>query len=305
MAITRIQIAKADIVRYFDELPQKLFKSTDLSSILSAQRDFWRLAQRTNTSEFVDFLIKHGRLTRLVFHFGATTPEFPYDASTSLCFIWGNIPLEEALLTLRPRSYFSHYTAMRFHGLTEQAPKTLYLTHEKLPYRDRARDVLKQGAIDEAFRKPARTTQEIAEYQQWRICLISGIGTGELGVIDGETTSENTTTPAKIRVTNLERTLIDLTVRPVYSGGAAEVLKAFEAAKPKISVNRLRAMLQKLNYLYPFHQAVGFYLERAGYKAAAIDLFRQLPQQFDFYLTHAMEETDYVPQWRLSVPKGL
>ena len=62
-----------------------------------------------------------------------------------------------------------------------------------------------------------------------------------------------------LRFTNLERTLIDATVRPVYAGGVFEVRKAYELAKEKVSVNRLAALLQKLDYTYPYHQAIGFY----------------------------------------------
>ena len=83
-----------------------------------------------------------------------------------------------------------------------------------------------------------------------------------------------------LRLTNLERTLIDITVRPVYSGGVFEVAKAFELAKEKLSVNSLTAMLKKLEYTYPYHQAVGFYLERAGYKSSLLDLLRKNSYEF-------------------------
>jgi len=59
---------------------------------------------------------------------------------------------------------------------------------------------------------------------------------------------------AHVRVTNLERTLIDAVVRPAYSGGVFEVAKAFELAKDQVSVNAMGAMLGKLRFAYPFHQ---------------------------------------------------
>ena len=107
-----------------------------------------------------------------------------------------------------------------------------------------------------------------------------------------------------LRYTNLERTLIDATVRPVYAGGVFEVRKAYEQAKEKVSVNRLTALLQKLNYIYPYHQAIGFYLERAGYKTEFVSLLRRFPMDFDFYLAHDMGQNDYVREWRLYIPKG-
>ena len=108
----------------------------------------------------------------------------------------------------------------------------------------------------------------------------------------------------QVRLTNLERTLIDITVRPVYAGGVFEVAKAFELAKEQVSVNKLVAMLNKLDFAYPYHQAIGYYLERAAYKASQLDLIRRLPIQHDFYLAHDMGETRYENSWRLHIPNG-
>jgi hypothetical protein len=65
------------------------------------------------------------------------------------------------------------------------------------------------------------------------------------------------------------------------------------------------ATLKKLGHLYPYHQAIGFHLERAGYSGPALDLLRGMGFDFDFYLTHRMEDRDYSKQWRLYYPRGL
>jgi predicted transcriptional regulator of viral defense system len=110
----------------------------------------------------------------------------------------------------------------------------------------------------------------------------------------------------RIRVTDVERTLIDVTVRPVYAGGPFEVLKAYKVARPKVSVNKLAATLKKLDYIYPYHQAIGFYLERAGvYTESSIALLRKFDFKYDFYLTHQIKEKAYSERWRLYFPKGL
>ena len=125
----------------------------------------------------------------------------------------------------------------------------------------------------------------------------------ELGVLDHEA-QLSLESRINIRATNLERTLIDAAVRPAYSGGVSEVAKAFELAKDVVSVNAMGAMLGKLQFTYPFHQSIGFYLERAGYRASSLDLMRRFPMEFDFYLTHDMGSTRYVPSWKLYVPEG-
>ena len=64
-------------------------------------------------------------------------------------------------------------------------------------------------------------------------------------------------------------------------------------------------MLKKLDYVYPYHQAIGFYMERAGYKPAQLERLRSMGLDFDFYLTHGMREPEYSKEWRLYHPRGL
>lgn len=292
MKKARIQIAKPDIIKYFDESPQRVFKLSDIARILVSERGFWRLAQSTTTQNFIDFLTKHGKLTRLSF-------PFPYRKEHR--YVWGHIPLLEVLLTLKAGAYYTHYTAVRMHGLTEQVPKTIYLNHEQRPHI--ASSNLEQERIDAAFSRAARVSNNVITFQDYRICLVNGMHTDQLGVIE-ENVQYDSTENAFVRFTNLERTLIDIVVRPNYAGGASEVLKAFVLAKGRVSVNKLVATLKKLNYVYPYHQAIGFYLQRAEYSNSAINLVREIPIRYNFYLHHKLGDTSYVDEWKLFVPKG-
>ena len=289
---SRLQIAKPDILAYFEALPP-VIRPKQLMGALSREREGWRLAQRTTIRDFIAFLKKQGKLQEHKF-------AFPHQSET--LYVWGERPTMELLLHLKPRSYYSHYTAMRLHGLTEQVPKVLYLSHE------RSSDTpwstpLTQSAIDGAFQQSARVSNNTAEFKDWQVLLINSANTGELGVLNHEV-QLSAESRVSVRATNIERTLIDAAVRPAYSGGVFEVAKAFELAKDTVSVNAMGAMLGKLRFTYPYHQAIGFYLERAGYRASSLDLMRRFPMEFDFYLTHEMGPTRYVPAWRMYVPEG-
>lgn len=95
------------------------------------------------------------------------------------------------------------------------------------------------------------------------------------------------------RVTDLERTLIDVTLRPAYAGGVFEVPKAYALARERVSVNKLVTMLRNLEFAYPYHQAIDYYLERSGYTASQLALVRRLPFEHDLYLAHDMGRTRY------------
>ncbi len=289
---SRLQIAKPDIVTFFSEKAPRVMKPRQLGAILSEQRSGWRLAQNTTINHFIAFLTKSANLKRHAFEF-PTRPE--------TLFVWGKVPLFEILQHLKPKSYFSHYTAMRMHGLTEQVPKVIYISHERTTAATRSE--LSQTAIDEAFQRPARVSSNAVDFGDQRIVLLNSAFTDELGVID-QAIQHGSEASVSVRATNLERTLIDAAVRPVYSGGVFEVAKAFELAKDTLSVNSMSAKLKKLDFAYPYHQVIGFYLERAGYRSSTLDLLRRFPMTFDFYLTHEMAETRFDKTWRLHVPKG-
>jgi hypothetical protein len=293
---TRIQIAKSDILKFLKDFPQKVLKQSDLASILAENRSFWRLTQSTRTQNFIAFLLSASDLSKIVF-------PFPKPYNREIRYIRGDVPIQEVMLSLKPHCHFSHHTALHIHGLTEQLPKTTYLNFEQ-PLASNSTGELSQKSIDAAFKRRVRVTNYVAETDDFRVCLLNGKNTGYLGVENDLPSHSYGRRTTEVRVTNVERTLIDVAVRPVYSGGVHEVLRAYRLAQEKVSIDRLAAMLQKLNYIYPYHQVVGFYLERAGYKPSLLDLLHRFPMKFDFYLKHQMRDIEYIKDWRLHVPKG-
>jgi hypothetical protein len=292
MKKSKVASAAPLVFRYFAQLPTKVHRRSDLAKHLDEHAEEWGLPVGFSTRRLIRLLIEGGRLSEIVF-------PFPVPYKREVRYVWGDVSLYEITQALKPNSYFSHYTAIKFHGLTEQLPKTTYLNVEQ-PNPSMSTGSLTQKAIDNAFRRPARTSGNVAETRDFRVCIISGKNTGNLGVI----TREVIPGAGPLRFTGLERTLIDAAVRPGYAGGVFEVRKAFELAKPTLSVKELAAMLGKLAYTYPYRQALGYYLERAGHSPVELEVLRKLPMEFDFYLTHQMSQTDYVKEWRLFVPKG-
>jgi hypothetical protein len=64
-------------------------------------------------------------------------------------------------------------------------------------------------------------------------------------------------------------------------------------------------MLSDLEYLYPYHQAVGFLLQRAGYKSEEIALLRKPGMEHDFFLAHGMTNPLFDREWRIYYPAGV
>jgi len=188
---------------------------------------------------------------------------------------------------------------MHLHGLTKSKPDTIYLNHEQAPRPQNT--LLDQKRIDMAFRSHQRKSQNKINFGDINICTVNGMNTNQLGVISKTVTFENYP-KAKVRMTNLERTLIDIAVRPAYSGGTDTVIEAYIAARDLVQASDLLDTLTNLRYVYPYHQAIGYYLENADYPSTQVDLFRQIPRNYDFYLTHQIKHPKHIKEWNIYVP---
>lgn len=157
-----------------------------------------------------------------------------------------------------------------------------------------------QPAIDRAFRSQQRQSTFAFRYAVHRIVVLSGKNTQGLEVVDRALPHGPV-----VRVTNLERTLIDSVVRPACAGGVAQVLAAFRVARQRTTAEKLIAVLRALDYAYPYHQAVGFYMERAGFPFRQLSSIRKLGIDFDFYLAHGMKDAAYDARWQIHYPPDL
>ena len=287
---SRLNLAAGSILALFDTLQKRVFTKSELRVLLERHRRTWNLPEYVGLEHFIGLLTEKGRLKVLQIHSTDRTMHR---------FAWGEVSPFAVAVSLQSQSYLSHWTAVYLHGLTEQVPHVIYLNKEQ-GQKPRSSSRLTQDSLDLAFSRPQRKSRFWYKYADWLITLISGKSTGRLEVAPLTTAGGD-----NVDVTRIERTLIDIAVRPAYAGGVYSVLEAYRAAKDRISVGTLIATLRKLDYVYPFHQAIGFYMQRSGYERETYERLRGLGLKYDFYLVHGMEERSYDPDWRLYFPKGL
>ena len=289
---TRLDIAASDIFRAFDEDVRHVFWLNDIHHVLDQNRVFWRLSRNMPATRFIEFLMTKGELRRI------ELKPLNHDIRTIERYIWRRASPVEVAFSTQKNAYLCHGTAVYLHGLNDQIPRRFYLNKEQSPKPSPA-GKLTQASIDRAFAGKQRETSLVYRFENSEVAMIAGKHTDLSGTIEIDHAM------TKLRVTSLERTLIDIAVRPFYAGGPFQVLAAYRGARDRISVGTLIATLRRLNYMYPFHQAIGFYMQQAGYAPFLYNRLKEMGLEFDFHLAYGVKNAEYVSDWRLHIPKGL
>ena len=298
--ISRFIKAKKQISDFLKNTGTLSFSSEDLKSIFYNNRETWNLPNSMNSDLFIKHILKDIGLIKgdLILDEYDKDDDLPFgnqDVVYKSIYHFPKCPITDIALSAHSRAYLSHYSAFSFHNLTEQIPKNIYITIEQSK-RPSNISILTQEGIDKAFHKPQRKSNLILKYNNYTITILKGKYTSELGVLQ------------KYRVTNLERTMLDAVVRPAYCGGVSEVLKAFinSSQTNKFSANKLMMYLKKMDFIYPYHQSIGFFMEKSNsFKASQINLFHNLEKSYKFYLSYGMKDINYDDNWKIYYPSGM
>lgn len=280
--------AQREIRAYFKQIVTGTFSPSDLSNLVGGHRQEWGDVD-FSAQQMLKFLLKEGLLRKAEFR----STEYP----TITRYLRGNPSPYELAVSLRRDSFLCHRTALTLHGL-EPPTTTVYVNKEQGP-KPTPKGITQEG-INRAFKNDQRQSNYILRYEHSQFVLISGKNTGKAGV-----TSMRVPNGAAVNATDLERTLIDIVVRPAYAGGVKRMFAVYKQAASKINLGHMIGLLQKVDYAYPYHQSIGFLLQRAGRPERDCEKFKDFGLNFDFFLDYGLKRSAYDPKWRLYYPSRL
>lgn len=168
----------------------------------------------------------------------------------------GTTPLHEfeiAMALVQPAA-ISHWSAMSFHGMTDQAPRRVFvLTTARSVPRIRNGTRGREGGY-----RAGGTTYQFVQVAPSRF-----FGLEEVWVND-----------ARVRITDPERTLLDGLMAPEYCGDFAEVLHAFGMRGAALDVDRIVRYALRLDGATA--KRLGWILERQGVAPARLVPLREV-----------------------------
>ena len=285
------RIDLAAINEYFNTSAKTTYSAGSLVDIFRANRRAWNLPRSVGDDVLLQILVQRTNLTELVLRSENYPAIFRYT--------WGPPQPLSVALSIRPTGYFSHGTAMWIHSIGGTTNE-IFVNREQ-SHKTSDPKTLSQDAIDLAFRNHQRHSKLIYTLEtSMSITVLSGKNSKQLEVGNAKAPSGEI-----VKVTSLERTLVDITVRPAYAGGVPQIIEAFRLVRGKVSISRVLDILQKLDYSYPYHQPIGFYLKRSAYPDADLDLARNMGIKVNFYADYAIKDPAYDSEFRTYYPKSL
>lgn len=199
-------------------------------------------------SEALFHLAKSGWLVRL--HKGL------YAIASSVPGVAPAHEFEIAMALIQPAA-ISHWSALHFHGLTEQVPRKVFVlttTETAIP-----RIRCSNGKASPEGYPIGDSRYQFIQVKPERFFGIEKIWIGE----------------ARIDITNPERSLLDGLSMPQYCGDFAEVLHAFEIRGDKLQLNRI------INYALLLDAAtakrLGWVLEQQGISPDRLEALANVP----------------------------
>ncbi|WEV69578.1 hypothetical protein OZX73_01410 [Bifidobacterium sp. ESL0775] len=213
-------------------------------------------------------------------------------------------------LSLAAHTYVSHYSALYLNDLTLNVPKPIYVKKKRTkPKMSERSEEISQSQIDKAFSIPARVTNNIYifdyENKTYEVYLLEQSATVDMGI----TKMHVANAPSEIPVSGIEKTLVECTVKPEYSGGTQEILNAFERAKGDLKVLRMMQLLHNGQFLYPYGKNILFYMDRAKYPEQQKSLVRERldsgKEKLNMYLQKDMRNKSFDSNIGIYYPKGL
>lgn len=281
MALTKMEIEKIlesnglkkdiyHLIKYSDEIKELAIKNgnilnrTNIINILNKLRSENKIIQSTSISNFLRYAVDILGLFEEITIFDERKGEtlFRYIAT------YTKVSPYEIALSLLSKSFLTHYSALYINDLTINNPKDIYINKEQSKkYINSSKNIkqITQGRVDYAFSKKMRSTSTIYNFNYhkefYRVHVLNSKNTQNTGVISVKPIGFS----KQIEVTNVERTLIDVVVRPKYSGGVKEILESYIRTEGKVNIDKLLDYLDKFDYAYPYHKSILFFLKYAKY----------------------------------------
>lgn len=179
------------------------------------------------------------------------------------------------------KTFLSMTTALRFQGLTDYRNNVIFVSRE-LSDKGYYTNELNQSAVDKAFKQGMpRYSNNIGELDGKNYVFLSPKYSDCYEVI----TMKN-----GVKVSSINRTFVEMIINIHYFKTYTTIINIFRPLKEKLDIKKIYKFIEILNYIYPYFQCAGFYLEQIGFTKDELIEFKKSVSNLNFYTQKSKKE---------------
>lgn len=188
------------------------------------------------------------------------------------------------------KGFFSMTTALNIMKLSDKRDNFIFYSTELSKKNQYKNDIeLKQDIVDEVFSKPYRKTKKYFKYEDKYIVQLSPKYSNNYEVIEYN----------GYNISSINRVFVELMVNIQYFKDENYLIEIIKPLKEKFNINKIYSIIEKFDYIYPYFQLAGYYLEKIGFDKGELMIFKNRVTPIKFYTQKMLENKKFNEYWNI------
>lgn len=189
--------------------------------------------------------------------------------------------------SLEKNGFFSMFTSLNIQGLTNFRDNFIFISKERMKRVNFNSKDITQEAIDKAFTNKPRRTKAHDTIYNYNVVILESNNTQEIGIIKYK----------DYKISSINRAFVEIISNIQYSKTPDDVIYEFKNLKDKLDINEIFNIIEKFDFVYPYYQLAGYYLEKIGYLKEELSKFFNKKTDLIFYTIKNKEKYTLDKYW--------
>lgn len=203
--------------------------------------------------------------------------------------LYSDINVYDFVATFEKQGFFSMSTSLNIQGLSNEKNEFVFFSKELTPKYYNKNNEIHQEDIDQAYEKEYRYTSSIATYKNNHVIYLTPKHTGRFEVVRYN----------EYYVSSVHRAFVEMIIHVQYFKSFETVIEIFKPLKNRLDVKRIFKVLEIFDLIYPYHQLIGFSLEKVGFYKNDLDLFKKQVSDLKFYTQKSKIKYTFDSYWNI------
>lgn len=184
-----------------------------------------------------------------------------------------NFDIYDFCSTLDKNGYFPMTTSLNIQNLSRYRNSYIFVSKERAERVDFYDITLTQKSIDKAFSKAPRRTNAYDRINEYIVVMLEANNISSYEIIDFN----------GYKVSSINRAFVEIISNVHYFQASTNVIELFKQIKEELNPDTIYKVIEKFDFVYPYFQLAGFYLEEIGYKKKQLSKFYYKKSELIFY----------------------